>query len=238
LQHADFFVPCGGRPESINLSNVKQLFDKNGKPRWKMIIEGANLFLTQDARMVLEDAGVVLYKDASTNKGGVTSSSLEVLAALALNDREFSHHMCVSKKNRPQFYFDYVQEIYQRIESDADLEFECIWREAERTGNYRYQLTDLVSDKINELNIFVNKSTLYDNPVLRKNVLRHAMPKILQDVVDLDTMMKRVPQNYLRNVFSSYVASRYIYKYGIEATEFAFFEFIQPYLTGTHAAKY
>jgi glutamate dehydrogenase len=39
---------------------------------------------------VLEDAGILLFKDASTNKGGVTSSSLEVLAGLAMDDIEFS----------------------------------------------------------------------------------------------------------------------------------------------------
>jgi len=41
----------------------------------------------------LEDAGVILFKDASTNKGGVTSSSLEVLACLAMNDKDFSKYM-------------------------------------------------------------------------------------------------------------------------------------------------
>lgn len=53
----------------MNLQNVKNLIDaKTGKPKFKIVCEGANLFFTQDARMVLEDAGVVLYKDASTNK--------------------------------------------------------------------------------------------------------------------------------------------------------------------------
>lgn len=44
----------------------------------EIIVEGANLFLTQDARLQLEKAGVILYKDSTANKGGVTSSSLEV----------------------------------------------------------------------------------------------------------------------------------------------------------------
>lgn len=70
--------PCGGRPRAVNGSNVAQLFDENGKPKFKYIVEGANLFITEDARDVLENAGVILYKDASTNKGGVTSSSFEV----------------------------------------------------------------------------------------------------------------------------------------------------------------
>lgn len=83
---ADFFVPCGGRPEAVNVINVEKMFKKDGTPRFKYIVEGANLFITEGARSILEDAGIILFKDASANKGGVTSSSLEVMAAMALND--------------------------------------------------------------------------------------------------------------------------------------------------------
>jgi glutamate dehydrogenase len=76
---------------------VNALIDENTKrPRFKVIVEGANLFFTQETRLILENAGVIIFKDASANKGGVTSSSLEVLAALALNDVEFSE---VSSRN-------------------------------------------------------------------------------------------------------------------------------------------
>ena len=77
----------------MNLNNVDKMFDVNGKPRFKYIVEGANLFISEDARAVLEDGGIILFKDASTNKGGVTSSSLEVLAGLAMDDAEFSKNM-------------------------------------------------------------------------------------------------------------------------------------------------
>jgi glutamate dehydrogenase len=89
---ADLFVPCGGRPEAVNISNVAQLFDEEGKCNFKYIIEGANLFMTQQARLYLEKRGVVVFKDASANKGGVTSSSLEVLAGLSLNDQVSIQH--------------------------------------------------------------------------------------------------------------------------------------------------
>jgi glutamate dehydrogenase len=56
-------------------------------------VEGANLFITESARHILEDRGVILFKDASTNKGGVTSSSMEVLASLCMNDEEFARNM-------------------------------------------------------------------------------------------------------------------------------------------------
>lgn len=74
----DFFVPCGGRPESVNLTNVHKMFKKDGTPRFKYIVEGANLFFSEGARKKLESSGVILFKDSSTNKGGVTSSSYEV----------------------------------------------------------------------------------------------------------------------------------------------------------------
>ena len=37
---ADIFVPCGGRPESVNISNVGNLWDAEGKPNFKYIVEG------------------------------------------------------------------------------------------------------------------------------------------------------------------------------------------------------
>lgn len=47
---ADLFVPCGGRPEAVDISNVEMLLKKDGQCRFKYIVEGANLFFTQEAR--------------------------------------------------------------------------------------------------------------------------------------------------------------------------------------------
>ena len=58
--------------------------------------------------MVLEEAGAILYKDVSTNKGGVTSSSLEVLAGLAIEDQIFKRHMSCTPNSIPKFYQEYV----------------------------------------------------------------------------------------------------------------------------------
>jgi len=208
LSKADLFVPCGGRPASINLSNVNKFFDGNGKPKYKIIVEGANLFLTQDARLVLENSGVVLYKDASANKGGVTSSSLEVLAAIAMTDSEHQEHMQVTDPNNiPPFYKEYVEQIQQRIEENANLEFECIWREYERTRIPRCVLTDKVSEKINELNDAISQSTLYDNEKLRISIMSRAIPKKLQELIPIDEIIKRLPENYAKATFAAYLAS-------------------------------
>jgi NAD-specific glutamate dehydrogenase len=92
---APLFVPCGGRPEAVNSNNVHKLIGDDGKPRFQYIVEGANLFITQPARLFLEGKGAIVFKDASANKGGVTSSSLEVLAALSFADDEFKLNMQV-----------------------------------------------------------------------------------------------------------------------------------------------
>jgi glutamate dehydrogenase len=95
----DCFVPCGGRPESVDLMSVNKLI-KDGRSTVPYVVEGANLFFTQDAKLRLEAAGCIFYKDASANKGGVTSSSLEVLASLAFDNDGFVENMCVSEDGR------------------------------------------------------------------------------------------------------------------------------------------
>lgn len=101
----DMFVPCGGRPETINPYNWEKLFKENGQPRFKYIVEGANLFCSESVRPRLQGKGIILFKDASTNKGGVTSSSMEVLAALALDEDEHTKHVRVHDDGTvPEFY--------------------------------------------------------------------------------------------------------------------------------------
>merc|ERR1719436_807568 len=128
---ADLFVPCGGRPNSVTAANVKKLFcADSGKPKFRMIVEGANLFFSLEAREVLEKAGVHVFKDASTNKGGVTSSSLEVLSSLALSPADHAKLMCydpASGAKAPEFYEKYAQQILQIVIENAKLEFRAIW---------------------------------------------------------------------------------------------------------------
>jgi len=142
--------------------------------------------------------------------------------------------MCVKgEATLPQFYSEYVKEIQARIEADADLEFNCIWKEHQRTGIHRFLLTDQVSDKINDLNAFIQSSSLWNNIPLRHTVLSYAIPRKLQQLLGLDAIVQRVPDQYIQAIFGAYLASRYVYKHGLGANEMAFFEFMQPYLTQT-----
>lgn len=115
------------------------------------------MFFTQEARLILEEAGVILFKDASANKGGVTSSSLEVLAGLAFTEKEFIENMQVKNdgKDIPAFYSAYVTEVQERIAENARLEFNCIWNEMQANKSKSSILTDQLSDKINSLNDYI-----------------------------------------------------------------------------------
>ncbi|KAI9245868.1 Glutamate/Leucine/Phenylalanine/Valine dehydrogenase-domain-containing protein [Phascolomyces articulosus] len=227
LAKATVFVPCGGRPESIDLYNVKKLVDQEGVPLFKYIVEGANLFITQEARLRLERQGIVIFKDASANKGGVTSSSLEVLAALAFNDTEFVEHMCVKEGRVPEFYEAYVKEVQRTIERNAAVEFEALWREHSKTGTPISNLSDDLSVAIVQLNEQLQNTGLWDNVQLRHAVLRKAFPSLLLEKLGLDTLLARVPENYVKAIFGAYLASQFVYRYGATPDHFAFFEFMR-----------
>jgi glutamate dehydrogenase len=223
----DAFVPCGGRPESIDLISVSKLI-KDGKSTIPYIVEGANLFITQDAKLRLEAAGCILYKDASANKGGVTSSSLEVLASLSFDDEAFIANMCVDAKTgeAPQFYKDYVKQVQAKICENARLEFEAIWREHEQTGIARSILSDKLSWAITDLDEELQKSDLWTNLTIRHAVLKDALPALLLEKIGLETITTRVPESYLQAIFGSYLASRFVYEFGSQPSQFAFFDFM------------
>ena len=229
----DLFVPCGGRPESIDLSTTARLI-ADGKCKIPYIVEGANLFITQDAKLRLEKAGCIIYKDASANKGGVTSSSLEVLASLSFDDNGFIENMCVGADGTvPDFYKTYVKEVQETIKRNARLEFEALWREHEATGVPRSTLSDRLSLAITKLDEELqNFKELWDNETLRLRVFKEALPKTLQQKVGLDKILQRVPDNYLKSIFGSYLASRFVYEYGATPSQFAFFDFMNKRLAG------
>ncbi|EAW13805.1 glutamate dehydrogenase (NAD(+)) [Aspergillus clavatus NRRL 1] len=235
-QQYDVFVPCGGRPESIDLSTVGKLI-QNGKSIIPYIVEGANLFITQDSKLRLERAGCILFKDASANKGGVTSSSLEVLASLSFDDKEFVENMCIREDGTvPSFYSAYVKQVQEIIKSNATLEFEAIWREHEQTGALRSVLSDRLSIAITQLDEELQKTELWDNVELRRSVLSDALPNLLLEKIGLDTILQRVPENYLRAIFGSYLASRFVYQFGSNPSQFSFFDFMTQRLAATKQA--
>ncbi len=224
---ADLFIPCGGRPSSVTINNWQNYLDDKGRPRFKVIVEGANLFITQQARLRLEEKGVIIYKDASANKGGVTSSSLEVLASLALTDEEYDRLMCIRNGVVSPFRKKYVAQILEIIRQNARLEFETIWKENELKKIPRPVLTDLISEKINAIKDAVGRSDLMNDRRLFKKVTECCIPRVLVEEIGFAKISRRVPMTYLKALFASELASRYVYRHGLEANEVSFYGFLK-----------
>ncbi|ODV87255.1 hypothetical protein CANARDRAFT_194948 [[Candida] arabinofermentans NRRL YB-2248] len=225
------FVPCGGRPNSLNATNVYNLIDsKTGKSIVPFIVEGANLFITQSAKLILEDAGAIVFKDASTNKGGVTSSSLEVLAALSFDDDGFHKHMCVDEETGsvPEFYKRYVKEVQSIVVRNAKNEFEMLWTLKESTGKPFSILSDELSVSINKLadELSSSKELWNDDVEFRNNVLIDALPQVLLYQININDILERVPIAYLRAIFATRLASEFVYTKGIDTNPAKFLEFI------------
>lgn len=226
----DLFVPCGGRPAAIDTNNVMELIDeKTGKSIIPYFVEGANLFITQSAKLILEKAGCIIFKDASTNKGGVTSSSLEVLAALSFDDKGFLENMCVDSNGvKPAFYEKYVTEVQKKIVANAQNEFEGLWNLKAATGEPITELSDKLSQSINKLadELSSSKEMWNDDKTFRNAVLIDALPPLLLDVIGIENILERVPETYLRALFATSLASKFVYTRGIDSNPAKFLEFI------------
>jgi glutamate dehydrogenase len=191
---------------------VAALVDTEGKPHFKYIVEGANLFFTQQARLHLEKRKVVLFKDSSANKGGVTSSSLEVLAGLALSTEEYTNLMIFKDGKPSEFYNNYVKDVQAKIAENAAAEFQCIWREHARLNGAKARTTisDDLSSTLNNLQAELEASDLFDDLPSRKGVMSRAIPQTLVKQIGLDTLLKRLPLPYQKALFSSYVSSHFV----------------------------
>ena len=91
-----------------------------------------------------------------------------------------------------------------------------------------------LSIKITDLSSSIETSdSLWHNTALRNSVLRDALPASLVALAGgADVVISRLPENYLRALFGSRLASRFVYAAGLNTPEFAFFEFVDELLGG------
>jgi glutamate dehydrogenase len=114
---ADAFVPAGGRPNTINATNWENFLDENRQPTSKLIVEGANIYITKEARESLfKEAGVIIVKDSSANKCGVVTSSCEIAGSMLLSKDEFI-------ANKPKLIRDVLVHLRNIAEAEANLLF-------------------------------------------------------------------------------------------------------------------
>lgn len=203
---ADAFLPCGGRPNTIDISNYKHFLKADGSPSAPLIVEGANLFVTADARKALfEDAGVVIVKDSSANKGGVITSSYEICAAMLLSEEEFVSHKT-----------QIVKEVLEKLRMLARLEAELLFREYETHGGSLPEISQVISNCINAatdaLAIALDSLSETDQQALLPLFEMH-LPKTIAELA-FDRVHDRVPEQYIKNAISSALAAKMVYKEG------------------------
>jgi glutamate dehydrogenase len=153
-----------------------------------------------------------LFHDVDPASGGVTSSSLEVLAGLALTTQEYLDLMVFKDGKPSDFYRNYVKDIQAKIAENSAAEFHCIWQEHARLqgAKPRTQISDELSIMLNELHTKLEHSDLFKDVPSRKGVMRRAIPTTLVEQVGLDVLLERLPEPYQRALFSSWVSSHFV----------------------------
>ena len=208
----DLFIPAGGRPETIDNQNWRQFLDERRGPSARVIVEGANSFLTPEARVQLQKNGAVIMRDASANKCGVISSSYEIIANLLLSEQEFLEH-----KER------YVRDVLAILEKRAADEARLIlrrWREADGQQLYT-EISDTISLNINGLytrlfEFFSARPELCLKPPFRTAVLNH-LPRILRETPAFRSRIRRLPRKYLCAILAAEIGSSLVYSSNREA---------------------
>jgi glutamate dehydrogenase len=202
------FLPCGGRPRTLNESNISSFLDETGKPTSQVIVEGANLYLTPGARRMLEDKGVLVLKDSSCNKGGVICSSFEVLAGLCLAEEEF-----IKEKD------EFVKEVLEFIRKAALHEANLMLETHEKTGDYLTDISEKVSERINlykyQLLDYLETIELSNNkkdPLIRC-LLLYCPPVLRKKYAD---RILNMPDIHKKAIISVFLASHLVYSRGLE----------------------
>lgn len=204
----DVFIPAGGRPRTLNESNWKEFLDESGRPTSKIIIEGANLYLTPHARKELEKLGCLIVKDSSANKTGVICSSFEVLCGLTLGDAKFVENKEIL-----------VKEILERLSHLALSEAQLLIREHKENSTPLTEISAKVSERINQFTYqlldHLESISLGKNP---KDPLVHCFldycPKTLQDHF-LDALLSEIPDQHKKAIIACHIGARLVYKKGL-----------------------
>jgi glutamate dehydrogenase len=209
--YTDVFIPCGGRPETIHMANWQKLFDENGNPSTRAIVEGANSFISPKAREEIQKHGIIILKDASANKCGVICSSYEIIGGLLMKDREFLDH-------KDAYVSDVLKILEKRAVDESGLIFR---RHAQSQDKTLYtDISDHISREINELTDKVYSYLLANpervvKPPYAKTLLLH-LPFFLREKKKFRDRIKGLPLKYRIAMVSTEIATRGIYHGGLE----------------------
>ncbi len=198
--YADIFMPCGGRPSTLNINNYMDYLP-DGVPSSRAIVEGGNSFITPDARIKLQDAGIPIVKDASANKCGVITSSFEILSGLLLSEEEF-------RKEKDAI----VSEVLEKLANLAQGEAEWLFTAHNETGKYLTDLTEELSSTINSKNFAIAEYFTQNPDKLDDRIILAHLPRTL--ATKYADRIDRLPAEYRVVIASVELATRIIYGLG------------------------
>ncbi len=203
----DLFIPAGGRPETIDETNVDHYFNAEGNPSSKVIVEGANSFITPAARQILQQRGVVIMRDASANKCGVISSSYEIIANLVFTDEEF-----LANKD------EYVSDVIDILNQMAEIEARAVihkYRKMDGSETYT-EISSMLSQEINDhyarmFDYFQANPEQLSLPKQQQAMLAH-MPKLIQNSDEFGPRIQtHLPEKVKYAILASKLASGLVY---------------------------
>ena len=207
--YADIFIPAGGRPYSVNDKNWADFFSKTGQASVRAIVEGANIFFTEEARRRLQEKGIVIIKDSSANKTGVICSSYEIIASLTLSGPEF---LAIKE----QYVSEVIKILRTKADQEAKLLFRMMLQEENRTlvelslmiSKEINQLTDILLERLSE-----QTQEVLSDPFFQDIIIRHCPPVLVEKY--RGRILERLPDAHKIAIISSSVASYVVYKEGL-----------------------
>ena len=208
---ADLFIPAGGRPETIDEGNWRRFLGPDGKPSAKVIVEGANSFITPEARLRLQEAGAVVLRDASANKCGVISSSYEIIGNLLLSAEEFIQH-------KEQYVRDVLEILERRSADEARL---ILRRHREEGGKRAFtEISDAISIEINAnkarlFAFFQSRPDLAEKPLYRRVLLAH-LPRLVRDTPAWRDRVGSLSPKYRSAILAAEIGAAMVYRRALE----------------------
>jgi glutamate dehydrogenase len=218
---ANLFIPGGGRPETIDTHNWERFLLPDGTPSSKVIVEGANSFITPDARIQLQKKGVIIMRDASANKCGVISSSYEIIANLLLTEEEFL-------ANKEEYVADVLRILEKRAADEARL---ILKRHREQPTLFCSEISNSISTEINThyarlFSFFQKRPEICLEPLFKRAIMSH-LPEFLSGTSRYRQRISNLPRKYLFAILAAEIGSAMVYRGDQEAD---FEEFVKVFL--------
>lgn len=208
---ADAFIPAGGRPNTVHSGNWQDYLTPDGKPSSPVIVEGANLFLTPDARSRLSERGALIIKDSSANKCGVICSSFEILASMLLTEREFL-----------QIKRTFVDQVLTKLRALARREAQLLMRLHRHyppvpLPSMSERLSQVMIRTADAIEAAIDSPQRDDVELVRQLVVDHLPPVLVETAGD--RLWTQTPRTYLRWIMAKSLAARIVYREGFESLE-------------------